>query len=693
MPKATASVLEAIQAGDDAFDRGELDAAVEAYGGALAIDPTDPLARYNLGVVLKRAGRADEAAVVLTSLLSERPGIAQAAFQLGLLHHERDELEPAIERYWQAILGAPEMIPAHRNLGSIMQRLGRHAEALSCFERVCRLGPQDATAQAERAAALRQLGRLEEAAEAYEAAIERDSRWATPHFHLGVVRLRQGRNEAALACFDAAIAAEPGMVEAHVNRGVVLRALGHVDDAIDSYRAALLLKPGYVKCLVNLGGCYVAAARHEEAIEVLRPAIEGEPDNFDAVSHLGLALIGLGRVQEAIGALEHAVSLRPVEPLAHTHLGIALGRAGRLTEALVHYREGVALDPASAHVWCNLGTGLHDLGSDDDAVNCFEQAVALDPTLAAAHTNHGIVLLLGGDLAAGWPKYEWRRKVGAARPYEEALRWSGKEPISGKLMFVHAEQGFGDTIQFARYLPILQGMGARVVVQAGAPLCALLGSSFPDIEVLPTGTGVPVFEHHVSMMSLPLVLGTTLETIPARVPYLKVPGTLVKRWAAALPTPRRPRVGLVWSGGAAYPNDKMRSMPFALMALLLARDDVDFISLQKEIRAEDLAHVERMPQLRRVGETLGDFSDTAALLQSLDLVISVDTSVAHLAGALGRPVWILLPYVPDWRWMRAREDSPWYPSARLFRQTLPIDWQSVMQRVAQALDHWLNRLA
>jgi len=361
----------------------------------------------------------------------------------------------------------------------------------------------------------------------------------------------------------------------------------------------------------------------------------------------------------------------------------------RPAEALLCYQRALAVKPDYAFALVNCGTALNYLGRDDEALASFDRALALEPELAEAHWNKGLLCLTRGDFAHGWDGFEWRwRRDSELKPRDFAQpQWRG-EDLAGKTILLHAEQGFGDSIQFVRYLPMVQAKGSRVVLELPDSLVPLTGDLARDATLVSPGAELPGFDVHCPLMSLPLAFGTTLDSIPARVPYLRVPAERLDTWRARLPRTDTPRVGLVWSGKPSHKNDHNRSIALKRLAPLLKVPGICFVSLQREYREADLAILAQFPQVASLDEKLHDFADTAGIIEQLDLVIAVDTAVAHLAGALGKPLWLLISHIQDWRWLTGRSDSPWYPSARLFRQPRIGDWDSVIERVAAELTNF-----
>jgi hypothetical protein len=382
-----------------------------------------------------------------------------------------------------------------------------------------------------------------------------------------------------------------------------------------------------------------------------------------------------------------ALALKPGLAGAWNNCALALRDLDRLAEALASCERALAIDPGLADAHSNRGNLLRGLGRPDEALTSFRRALALRPDLPAAHYSHGQCLLLLGDLDSGWQECEWRWKdeqhANKAREFPQPL-WLGGDALRGRTILLHAEQGLGDTLQFCRYASRVAALGAKVLLEVQPPLLSLL-ANLPDIaQLLPRGAALPDFDSHCPLLSLPLAFGTTLDTIPADMPYLRSDPSRVSAWRERLGAPARTRIGLAWSGSPAHGNDRNRSIPLAQMLALLDTG-AEFVSLQNEVRPADADVLTSRPDLRHFESALADFADTAALVETMDLIVTVDTSVAHLAGAMGKPVWVLLPFDPDWRWLLARTDSPWYPSATLFRQPRPGDWGSVLASLARRL--------
>jgi Tfp pilus assembly protein PilF len=466
-----------------------------------------------------------------------------------------------------------------------------------------------------------------------------------------------------------------------------LRLAGNAPEALQRMDEALALAPSDAVAHAKRGLSLGLMQRWEEALAAFDRALALQPRLFPAHLDRGNVLQELGRLEESLGAYERALALQPQAAGAWSNRGTVLHRLGRPAQALESYDRALALEPRLDEARFNRATTLGDLGRHAEALRGFEQMLARYPQLAVAHWNEALCRLRLGDFARGWPKFEWRweyAELGLKRRSFSQPLWQGREDLAGRTILLHAEQGLGDAMQFCRYAPLLASRGARIVLEVLAPMTRLARSLAGVSLVVTRGEDLPAFDFHAPLLSLPLALGTTLETIPSQVPYLHADAGAIQTCAARLGTaPRRLRVGLAWSGNPAHTNDRNRSLPLAALRGL-ASLDAQFVALHNELTQAEQAELARLG-IAYFAPELRDFADTAALAGALDLVISVDTSVAHLAGALGLPVWILLPFAADWRWLLDRADSPWYPSARLFRQSAPGAWDPVLERVRDDL--------
>jgi tetratricopeptide (TPR) repeat protein len=495
----------------------------------------------------------------------------------------------------------------------------------------------------------------------------------------------EGRLMEAEAVCRQILQAQPNVPEAEHLLGVICHQNGKLGDAIEHVKRAAKLAPRVALFHANLGEMLRLAGRPKLAADAARAAIEIEPTMPAALSNLGVALYELKDYEEAAKSQRKAIAANPNFAEAHSNLGNALHALRRFDEAVVAYRRAIEINSNYADAWANLGTTLHHSGSFEEGIAVLRRAIALAPHHANARSGLGILLLMRGDLAEGWDEYEWRlRSTERKGPKFPEIPWQG-ENLAGKHIYVQAEQGFGDTLQFARYMPLLAARGGKVTLRVHQQLVRLLRESLPGITILGDRGDPAPYQCDAVLLSLPRTFKTRLETIPAAVPYLRAPADAAKQWSTRLAKMKGLKIGIVWAGNPDHVNDSRRSVGLPLLSSLFAVRGTSFASLQFGPRAADLKKLKRKTKIEELARLLEDFVDTAAAVTALDLVITVDTSVAHLAGALGKPVWVLLPWVTDWRWLLNREDNPWYPTMRLFRQKKGENMADVIARVEQEL--------
>jgi tetratricopeptide (TPR) repeat protein len=461
-----------------------------------------------------------------------------------------------------------------------------------------------------------------------------------------------------------------------------LQAAGRIAEAEAAYRAVLAAEPGQIEALDLLAQLCRARGDLAEALSLYAAAMKADRGSAEAASNHAVVLNELNRPAEALVSLDRALILRPDSVPAHYNRGNALLGLDRFEEALRSYERTISHDPSHVDAWYNRGNALRELRRHEAALASYRHALALAPERADIRVNEALTLLRMGNLREGFVAYEARPRTGDVEM--PGVPWRGDTPIAGKTVFLQAEQGFGDTLQFIRYAPLLAAQGARVVTAVPPPLKPLI-ADMEDVTALTAGDALPAADFNCPIMSLPHAFGTGLATIPANVPYLSAPSDRIAHWGGRLPATAPLRVGLVWAGSAGFAGDRQRSIPFARLAPVAVIPEITLVGLQREIPASDIVAVGQAHHFINIGPELRDFADTAAVVTLLDLVIGVDTAVVHLAGAMAKPMWIMLPYSPDFRWLLDRPDSPWYPTARLFRQPSRGDWASVIARVVEDL--------
>jgi tetratricopeptide (TPR) repeat protein len=512
---------------------------------------------------------------------------------------------------------------------------------------------------------------------------------AEAHNNLAIVLWGLNRLEEAEASSRAALRLQPGFAEAHSTLGIILGAQGKLEEAGVSYRAALRIKPGYAEAYSNLAMVLRDLGKLEEAEACSHEALRLNPSYAHAYCSLGLILRDQGKLEEAEASSRAALRLKPDYAEAHNNLCNVLWDLGRLEEAEASSRAALRLNPGYADAHNNLGNVLLDQGKLEEAEACFRETLRLTPGHAEGHMNMGHYWFLRGNFSQGGPEYEWRRLIKDNRGNSPPPpTWDGSA-LEGQTILLQAEQGLGDTLQFIRYARLVKAKGGRVLLQCQPALAGVLAHC-PGIDQL-VAPGTLLLEYHVTapLLSLPMLCGTTLETIPTGVPYLATDTARIDYWRARLAVIPGFKVGICWQGDPRFRRDRLRSVPLAYFAPLAAVPGVCLVALQRGQGLEQITQGGEHPRVvdlpGRSEDRAEGWLDTAALIQALDLVISVDTAVVHLAGALGAPVWIALPFQPDWRWLLNREDSPWYPTMRLFRQRKPGDWADVFQRIDEAL--------
>lgn len=608
---------------------------------------------FQFALAQQQAGQFATAEGIYRQIVAQHPLHADAWYRLGAISLTFGRAEEALEQLSRAIAIAPSRLEFHCDLGVANSALGRTEAAVACFRHVLSVQP-----------ALPQI-----------------------HCNLGNALTALGDFEAAIASYDRALALQPNFAEAHNNLGNVFLRQGRLKEAAAHFHRAATLRPDLAEALCNLGDMLTQLGRAPEAIPWLRRGVELRPNLADAHHLLGNALTADKQHTEAIACYRRAIELRQHFVEAHCNLGAALFHLDRVEEATASFERALALRPACDGALANLGSVALRHGRFDDAERDFRAALAANPQFAEGHWNLSLVLLLRGRFEEGWREHEWRFRtripMSMPRDFQQAT-WDGA-PMPGQTLLLHAEQGYGDAIQFIRYLPLVRerAQAGRIVVECQPALTRLLAQfAGPDTVIVARqrwdAAALPPFDRHVPLLSLPLVLGK-FDPLTVAGPYLSADTELRAPWRERLGPACGLRVGIAWAGNPEHREDRRRSIPLETLRPLLRCDLATFYSLQIDPRApSDVDLIDLTTHMR-------DFADTAALMAELDLVITVDTAAAHLAGALGLPVWLLLPFVPDWRWGLEREETPWYSTMRLFRQPRAGDWESVVQRVVDAL--------
>lgn len=697
--------------------------AIVIYETFLARSPGNSAIQEMLATTLLKAGEFNKSLIAFKKALKLGANSPQVLLHKGIVEARLRLQDEALSSFNEALLLKSDYPLAHNNLGKLLGDLGRQDEALQSYAAAIKLDPSYLDAHFNRGATLFGMGCLDEALNAFRAALSLNEKHGKSLWYESMTLHALGHMDDAdlFGALENVITIDPLQIESFNELGNLYKNQNKPEQALANYGRALNIDPNYSGALTNQGAVLNVLCRFSEALTCFNRAIEIDDRLAEAYVNRTLALLGLFREEEALQSAEHAIQLNPGLSEAHSNRAMVLTRLSRFEEALSSLSIAIQLKPDLAEAFNNRSDVYFQCGEIDAALKEVEQAITLNPHFAAAYNNKGIILmealrleeallaldravnldpqmadaqfnrsllaLLTGDFDEGLKGYEWRWKSVLRKQYKELGRplWLGEESLRGKKILIIREQGLGDYIQHARYFPKLAMMGAEVFVQVPESLVTLSGSLSGSLHwISPDDDHLPLTDYYCPLMSLPLAFNQLGETIPADIPYFKIPEDRQNFWNQRLGPKIKPRIGLVWSGSITHRNDRQRSIPLELFQDLLDCP-FEFHALQKEIRASDSAWLDGALNLRPYKDDLGDFADTAALVSEMDLIISVDTSVAHLAGALGVPVWILITHRPDFRWMLDRDDSPWYPNARLFRQPSVGDWEGVLKQIKTAL--------
>jgi tetratricopeptide (TPR) repeat protein len=692
---------------------GKFAEALSHYDRALELEPGFFPAHLNRAQALRGLGQRDAALASYDRAMTHAPQIAELHAQIRL---RQAALLVQLGRGVEAVAMADAALAIGADIpeawtirGSAQASLRHFEEALGSFDRALALRPTDESARIKRGMTLQGLGRLGDALSQYEAVLVARPDCYQALINQAAVLLALRRYPDALLACEAVLALAPDLAEAHFNHGCALLGLARVPEACASFARAGSIKPDWTEAHLNHAAASAQLMRWSAALASYDRAIELQParlrDDVDTLCNRAAILNELGRHSEALASVEQALALDPSHADAYACRADALRNLGRYEEALHCCEQALALNPEHGVAHANRGTLLTALGRVGEALKIFTRAVEKQPGDAEARLTLAHTLLLNGDFERGWLEHEWRwRSAQLSGHRRHDLRgplWLGKESLAGKTILLHAEQGLGDTLQFCRYATLAAESGARVILQVPATLTRLMRTVDGVERVLAVGEELPEIDFHCPMMSLPLAFKTTLATVPGRVPYFQAAAQDRDYWAQRLAQSRRPRIGVVWSGGFRVDQPRLwtinerRNVALARLAVL-RNVDADFFGLQKgEPGESELSELKRKgwdgPWLRDYTSELRDFADTAALIEQLDLVISVDTSTAHLAAGLGKVVWLLNRHDTCWRWLLDRSDSPWYPTLKLYRQSRPGDWDGTIRRLHDDLEVWVRR--
>lgn len=574
-----------------------------------------------------------------------------------------DKYDRAIALYERCIEAAPTCKYNYWKLGLALLLEGREEEAQSCWFSAVFEGDTQESEQLTKelinileiqGIELLERGKYTQAEKIYLQILEQDSIDALTYKNLGNALYNQGKLEEAICFYQQGLELEPNDAITYYHLGNAFHQLDRLEKAIAHYQQSLVLAPNSVIVLNNLGNTWQKQ----------------------------------GDLEQALACYQQSLRLDPNDAFTYNNLGSIFHTQGKLEEALAYFEQGLILEPNNVEALTNLAVFYQEQRQYEKALSYCDRAIEIDPNYVNANWNRSLILLCLGNLQRGFVEYEcrWQRKESPPRPLPKPV-WDGAN-LEGKTILLQAEQGIGDTIQFIRYVPLVIERGGHIIVECQPPLVRLLKTVAGVEKVVAIGEILPEFDVYIPLLSLPRILETTLETIPAAIPYIYP----LESVSLKLDVPAKSylKVGLVWAGNPSHQNDRNRSSSLNHFLPLFQIPGIAFYSLQKGSKVAEINQIAELVPLQDLSSQLNDFADTAAVIAQLDLVITVDTAVAHLTGAMGKPVWVLLCYNSDWRWMTEREDSPWYPSVRLFRQNRAGDWQEILERVAEALKHLIN---
>lgn len=703
---------------------GDLESAIVGFRRAVAIRPDLAAAHFNLAMLLRRRMDLDGAAAALEAALRAVPDFVEAARDLGHIRARQGRLDAAVDAYRLVLGRRPDDFEVHNELGIVLARLRRYAEAEASYRQAIRLRPDYPDAHNNLGNALRNQGQLEKALVSLREALRLRPNYPEAYNNVGIVLKHLGKLNEAVASYEQALRLRSDYPEAHNNLGLALAGRGKLEAAVVSYQQAVRLKPDYAEACANLadalaglGRLAEAAAGYQQAL-ALRPtdprlhkclgnalarmdkfpeaeasyreAIRRAPAYAEAINDLGIAHARQNRLDDAIASYRRAIEVKPSFVEALNNLGNALRSAGRFEESLECYRRALEQKPNYADAHNNLGIAYAEQGRFDEAVASYTQCLKLRPDHVDAHMNRALTWLRKGDYAQGWAEYEWRWKKRSLTNRPPIMpQWNGF-PLAGRRILLFTEQGLGDTIQFVRFCNVLKRQGAGAVILECPEVLVPVLSRTPGIDhLVPQGQPLPDYDVYCPLMNVPGLTATSVESIPAEVPYVFADPELLESWRRELAGIAELKVGINWQGNPKYAGDRHRSIPLAAFEPLARVPGVRLYSIQQLHGLDQLEALKgRFPVTdlgSRLNRTTGPFLDSAAVMRNLDLLITCDSSPAHLAGALGAPVWMAISSTPDWRWLSHREDTPWYPSLRIFRQAERFVWGPVFERMAAEL--------
>ncbi len=634
----------------------------------------------------RAAGRLADAEAMYRKALLKNPNCAPALHGSGILQHLSGNHAAAVELLRRAVAGAPGDASYQSNFGAVLLAAGQLPQAIAAFSRAVAIQPDFPNGHYNLANALKQNGQRDQAIAAYRRAIELDPNHFQALSNLGHLLLDADKKEEAIELFRRAVVLRKELPEAHTNLALAMKRNKAAADALRGFRYVLSIQPDNVQAMGEVGEALMDEKKYDEAEALFAKALSLEPNSAATNLHMGSVFSARKQFDQSAIHFRRAMEIDPLLPETQSNMGSVYSREKKVDLAIAHYRRALELRPSLADVEGNLAGLLNETGDFEEAFRLYRHAIELEPESSDAHMNLAFALLARGEFREGWREYEWRWKDKKSPRWEMADRqWKG-EPLDGRPILIRSEQGLGDSIQFLRYVPMVSQLGGRIALAVPAPLHELC-RNLPGVErVVNRYEDALPCDIQVALLSLPFAFGTTLETVPAQVPYLRPDPQSVEKWRARLGDDPRKKIGLVWAGNPDQADDQTRSIPLAAYAPLGRFPGLRFISLQKGVGAPQAKNPPPELQLIDWTEELTDFAQTAALISNLDLVITIDTSVAHLTGAVGQRGWVLKSTGPDFRWIPGREVSPWYPTLRVFHQTKYRDWAGPLERLEREME-------
>jgi len=643
------------------------------------------------GFALHQQGRFIEARAFYERILAIQANHFDALQLLGMLSAQTGQFLKAVDFLKKAIRINPNHADCYSNLANALKELKRFDEALLNYDRAIRINPDLSLTHFNRGVTLQELHRFEDALKSYDRAIRIDPDYPHSHFNRGLVLKELKRFDEALESYDRSISINPNFAHIYSNRGLILKELKRFDEALESCDKAIRINPDFAEAYSNRGLILHELKYFDKAIESFDKAITIKPDFAEAYFSRGLTLQLLKHFSQALDSYHQAINIKPNYAEAFTNRGLTLQELRRLNEALESYDRAVRIKPNYGLAHFNRGLALQELRRLVEAQGSYSKAISIEPNNAFAYLNLSLCNLLAGNFRDGWQNYEWRINAESLNNSSEVRnfvqpRWLGADSLKDKTILLYAEQGLGDTIQFCRYVPIVAELGAKVILEVQRPLVKLLSGLKGIHQIVAMGDALPDFDYQCPLLSLPLAFKTELHNIPSITQLISSDPEKVAKWKIKLGKKTKPRIGLVWSSVSNFKNDHVRSITLLELLKALPKDGFEYICLQKEIKAIDKEVLEANPQICFVGNHLEDFTDTAALIECVDLVVSTCTSVPHLSCSLGKETWLMLSYIPYWLWLLDRNDSPWYPSAKLYRQEIMYEWNDVLEKIKTDLE-------